>query len=108
MSSLPPALNFAEAEDEICKKWKEENSFHRQNELSEERGDDVSWLGHLICTVAPHSVVEYETSANHIANISFASSFFSNVRNTFSSTDPLSRQACRTTDTFLLVPSRIL
>jgi len=44
MSFLPPALNFAEAEVEICKKWKEEDSFHQQNKLSEERGDDVSAL----------------------------------------------------------------
>ena len=42
MSSLPPALNFADAEVEICKKWKEENSFHQQNKLAEERGDEVS------------------------------------------------------------------
>ena len=41
MSSLPPTLNFAEAEEEIVKKWKEENSFHKQNELSLERGDEV-------------------------------------------------------------------
>jgi len=42
MSSLPPALNFAETEEGICKKWKEENSFHQQNKLADERGDDVS------------------------------------------------------------------
>lgn len=42
MSSLPPALNFAEAEEEICKKWKAEDSFQQQNKLAEERGDDVS------------------------------------------------------------------
>ena len=41
MSSLPPALNFAETEEGIVKKWKDENSFHRQNELSLERGDEV-------------------------------------------------------------------
>ena len=52
MSSLPPALNFAEAEVEICKKWKEEDSFHQQNKLAEERGDEVScwcyWLSLLL------------------------------------------------------------
>lgn len=42
MSSLPPALNFAETEEVIVKKWKDENSFHLQNELSIERGDEVS------------------------------------------------------------------
>jgi isoleucyl-tRNA synthetase len=42
MSSLPPALNFAETEEGIVKKWKEEKSFQLQNELSIERGDEVS------------------------------------------------------------------
>ena len=42
MSSLPGALNFAEAEVDICKKWKEEDSFRQQNKLAEERGDAVS------------------------------------------------------------------
>jgi hypothetical protein len=42
MSSLPPTLNFSEAEEEICKKWKEEDTFRLQNKLSEERGDEVS------------------------------------------------------------------
>ncbi len=42
MSSLPPALNFPETEEEIVKKWKEEESFRLQNELSLERGDEVS------------------------------------------------------------------
>jgi isoleucyl-tRNA synthetase len=44
MSSLPPALNFPETEEGICKKWKEEDSFRQQNKLSEERGDDVSFF----------------------------------------------------------------
>ena len=42
MSSLPPALNFADSEVEICKKWNEEDSFRQQNKLADERGDDVS------------------------------------------------------------------
>jgi hypothetical protein len=41
MSSLPPALNFAETEEEIVKKWKDEDSFRLQNQLSLERGDEV-------------------------------------------------------------------
>jgi len=49
MSSLPPALNFAEAEEEICKKWKEEGSFHLQNKLSKERGDEVSFVCLFVC-----------------------------------------------------------
>ena len=44
MSSLPPALNFAESEEEICKKWKEEDTFRQQNKLSLERGDEVRAL----------------------------------------------------------------
>ena len=42
MSSLPPALNFAETEEEICKQWKEQDSFRQQDKLAEERGDEVS------------------------------------------------------------------
>lgn len=42
MSSLPPAMNFAEVEEETCKAWKEEGTFHLQNKLSLERGDEVS------------------------------------------------------------------
>jgi len=41
MSALPPAMNFAAQEEEICKKWKEEDSFHQQDKLSLERGDAV-------------------------------------------------------------------
>jgi len=56
MSSLPPALNFADIEEEICKKWKEENSFHQQNKLAEERGDDefVFFDGPPFATGLPH------------------------------------------------------
>ena len=36
------ALNFAETEEAIVKKWKDEDSFRLQNELSLERGDEVS------------------------------------------------------------------
>mmetsp|Transcript_17003 Transcript_17003/g.39032 ORF Transcript_17003/g.39032 Transcript_17003/m.39032 type:complete len:1175 (+) Transcript_17003:190-3714(+) len=56
MSSLPPALNFADCEVEICKKWKEEDSFRRQNKLSEERGDDefVFFDGPPFATGLPH------------------------------------------------------
>lgn len=35
-------MNFSDAEEEICKKWKEEDTFRLQNKLSKERGDDVS------------------------------------------------------------------
>lgn len=56
MSSLPPALNFPETEEGICKKWKEEDSFRQQNKLSEERGDDefVFFDGPPFATGLPH------------------------------------------------------
>ena len=41
MASLPPALKFSEMEEDICKKWKDEDTFRQQNKLSEERGDEV-------------------------------------------------------------------
>ena len=41
MTSLPPALNFAETEEEIVKQWQAEQTFHLQNKLSLERGDEV-------------------------------------------------------------------
>jgi hypothetical protein len=41
MSSLPPALDFVKAEEEVCQKWSDENTFKTQNRLSEERGDEV-------------------------------------------------------------------
>lgn len=44
MSSLPPALNFVKAEEEVCQKWSEENTFKTQNRLSEERGDEVCYM----------------------------------------------------------------
>ena len=42
MANLPPAMNFADAEEHIVKKWKDENTFRVQDKLSLERGDDVS------------------------------------------------------------------
>ena len=44
MSSLPPALDFPAAEEEICKKWTEEETFKNQDKLSLERGDEVGPL----------------------------------------------------------------
>jgi len=40
-SVLPPALNFSESEEEICKKWSSEDTFHTQDRLAAERGDKV-------------------------------------------------------------------
>ena len=41
MSFLPPALDFPKSEEEVCGKWAKESTFHTQNRLSEERGDEV-------------------------------------------------------------------
>lgn len=41
MSSLPPALDFAKAEEDICAKWAEESTFKTQDKLGKERGDEV-------------------------------------------------------------------
>eukprot|EP00339_Tiarina_fusa_P025632 CAMPEP_0117008832 /NCGR_PEP_ID=MMETSP0472-20121206/8199_1 /TAXON_ID=693140 ORGANISM="Tiarina fusus, Strain LIS" /NCGR_SAMPLE_ID=MMETSP0472 /ASSEMBLY_ACC=CAM_ASM_000603 /LENGTH=1165 /DNA_ID=CAMNT_0004710969 /DNA_START=103 /DNA_END=3600 /DNA_ORIENTATION=- len=56
MSSLPPALNFAETEEVICKKWKDEDSFQQQNKLSLERGDEeyTFYDGPPFATGLPH------------------------------------------------------
>ena len=42
MSNLPPALDFAKTEEEICATWAEENTFKNQDALSLDRGDKVS------------------------------------------------------------------
>jgi hypothetical protein len=41
MSSLPPALDFAKAEEAICERWAEEGTFKTQDKLGKERGDEV-------------------------------------------------------------------
>jgi hypothetical protein len=42
MSSLPGALDFAKMEEEICERWKLEDTFKMQDKLSLERKDEVS------------------------------------------------------------------
>jgi len=56
MASLPPTLNFSEAEEEICKKWKENDTFRLQNKLSKERGDKefTFYDGPPFATGLPH------------------------------------------------------
>mmetsp|Transcript_42557 Transcript_42557/g.102575 ORF Transcript_42557/g.102575 Transcript_42557/m.102575 type:complete len:1181 (-) Transcript_42557:155-3697(-) len=55
-SQLPPTLNFSETEEEICKKWKDEDSFQMQNQLSVDRGDDeyTFYDGPPFATGLPH------------------------------------------------------
>jgi hypothetical protein len=40
-SHLPPTLDFAKTEEEICAKWAAEDTFKKQDSLSLERGDKV-------------------------------------------------------------------
>lgn len=56
MSSLPPALDFVKAEEEVCQKWANESTFHTQNRLSEERGDEeyTFYDGPPFATGLPH------------------------------------------------------
>ena len=42
MANLPPTLDFAKTEEEICAKWTAEDTFKKQDELSLARGDKVS------------------------------------------------------------------
>jgi hypothetical protein len=42
MASLPPTLNFAKAEEEICATWAAEGVLKSKDRLSKERGDEVS------------------------------------------------------------------
>ena len=46
MANLPPALDFAKTEEEICEKWAKENTFKTQDALSLERGDEVRIIMH--------------------------------------------------------------
>jgi hypothetical protein len=51
MAALPPALDFAKTEEEICAKWAEEQTFKKQDELSLERGDEVRLSLGLLCVL---------------------------------------------------------
>lgn len=49
MANLPPALDFAKTEEEICEKWAKENTFKTQDALSLERGDEVRIITAISC-----------------------------------------------------------
>lgn len=50
MSSLPPALDFPGMEEDICAKWKEQDTFKTQDRLSLERGDEVRYgIRYTLC-----------------------------------------------------------
>jgi len=56
MSNLPPALDFARTEEEICAKWASENSFKTQDALAAERNDPefTFYDGPPFATGLPH------------------------------------------------------
>lgn len=56
MSFLPPALDFPKSEEEVCDKWAKESTFHTQNRLSEQRGDEefTFYDGPPFATGLPH------------------------------------------------------
>jgi len=56
MSSLPSDLDFAKIEEEICKKWSNEDTFQVQNKLSLDRGDEeyTFYDGPPFATGLPH------------------------------------------------------
>lgn len=56
MSNLPPALDFAKTEEEICATWAEENTFKNQDALSLDRGDKefTFYDGPPFATGLPH------------------------------------------------------
>ena len=56
MSDLPPALDFSKTEEEICAKWAAEDTFKKQDQLSEERGDEeyTFYDGPPFATGLPH------------------------------------------------------
>ena len=56
MANLPPALDFAKTEEEICEKWAKENTFKTQDALSLERGDEVRICIELYCSCSLFAV----------------------------------------------------
>lgn len=56
MSSLPSTMDFPKAEEEVCEKWKKENTFQTQNKLSKGRGEKeyTFYDGPPFATGLPH------------------------------------------------------
>lgn len=61
MANLPPALDFAKTEEEICEKWAKENTFKTQDALSLERGDEVRIIMYsciaVVCLFAVYLII---------------------------------------------------
>lgn len=60
MSSLPGQLDFPKTEEEICERWKKENTFKIQDKLALERGDEVSRETLVVLSVEGCFVSQYD------------------------------------------------
>lgn len=78
MSNLPPAIDFAKTEEEICSKWAEEGTFKKQDALSLERGDKeytfydgppfatgLPHYGHILAGTIKDVVTRYACQTGH-------------------------------------------
>ncbi|EEC45000.1 predicted protein [Phaeodactylum tricornutum CCAP 1055/1] len=81
MSALPPNLDFAATEVEICAKWKQESTFQTQDKLSLDRGDEeftfydgppfatgLPHYGHILAGTIKDTVTRYAAmSGKHVS-----------------------------------------
>jgi len=78
MASLPPTLDFAKTEEEICAKWGAEDTFKKQDSLSLERGDKeytfydgppfatgLPHYGHILAGTIKDVVTRYACQTGH-------------------------------------------
>eukprot|EP00986_Skeletonema_menzelii_P009531 scaffold4364_cov219-Skeletonema_menzelii.AAC.2 len=78
MASLPPTLDFAKTEEEICTKWSSESTFRTQDSLSVDRGDPeytfydgppfatgLPHYGHILAGTIKDVVTRYAVMTNH-------------------------------------------
>ena len=78
MASLPPTLDFAKTEEEICTKWSSESTFRTQDALSVERNDPeytfydgppfatgLPHYGHILAGTIKDVVTRYAVMTNH-------------------------------------------
>jgi isoleucyl-tRNA synthetase len=78
MANLPPALDFAKTEEEICAKWAAEETFKKQDQLSLERGDKeytfydgppfatgLPHYGHILAGTIKDVVTRYACQTGH-------------------------------------------
>mmetsp|Transcript_9074 Transcript_9074/g.20499 ORF Transcript_9074/g.20499 Transcript_9074/m.20499 type:complete len:1170 (-) Transcript_9074:247-3756(-) len=78
MSNLPPALDFAKTEEEICANWAKEDTFKKQDALSLDRGDEeftfydgppfatgLPHFGHILAGTIKDVVTRYACQTGH-------------------------------------------